>query len=66
VPDLPKELEVIDFAELFANPDVQISESLVRGIKLQSPLFKTFRVASSLLQGLALPNAILQTVISLE
>ena len=37
-PDLPEELEIVDSGQLFANPNVQLSESLVRGIKLQARL----------------------------
>ena len=36
-PDLLEELEIVDCGQLFANPNVQLSESLVRGIKLQAP-----------------------------
>jgi hypothetical protein len=44
-----------------ANLNVQLSESFVRGIKLQAPLINTFRLTSSVLHGVALPIAILQT-----
>src|SRR5215468_6939087 len=60
-PALPEELEIVDSGQLFANPNVQLSESLVRGIKLQAPLIKTFRLTSSVLHGVALPDAILET-----
>src|SRR5215831_16596741 len=60
-PDLPEELEIVDSGQLFANPNVQLSESLVRGIKLQARLIKTLRLTSLALHGVALPNALLQT-----
>src|SRR5215475_3435689 len=60
-PDLPEDLEIIDSPQLIANPNVQLSESLVRGIKLHSPLIKTLRLTSSVLHGVALPNAILES-----
>jgi uncharacterized protein YjbI with pentapeptide repeats len=60
-PDLPEDLEIIDSGQLFANPNVQLDEGLVRGVRVQAALIKSFRVKSSVLHGVALPNAILET-----
>ena len=60
-PDLPRDLELaIDAALVFANPDVQFSERLVCGLKLESASLKTFHLEACFLQGIGLPGAIIE------
>ncbi len=61
VPDLPRDLELAnDAAQLFANPEVQLSERLVRGLKQESASLKTFHLEACVLQGVALKGAIIE------
>jgi len=61
-PDLPEDLEEADDpARLFAEPDVEISERLVRGLKLEAPNIGKLRVDSSVVERTAMPRAVIRT-----